>query len=170
MPDALYDRDVLAWAEQQAGLLRRVQAGERLNESVDWDHLIEEVQDLGLSELRTCRSLLRQALIHLMKLRAWPKAEAADHWRMEAAGFLIDARDRFAPSMRQRIDLQDVFADALYAAFGPKTLSPDLGDDGEAIAEFSTECPFSLDDLLREHPDIHSLVLRLRPSDSSRAF
>ncbi len=45
MSDALYDRDVLAWAEQQAGLLRRVQAGERLNEPVDWEHLIDEVQD-----------------------------------------------------------------------------------------------------------------------------
>ncbi|MBV8456375.1 MAG: DUF29 family protein [Acetobacteraceae bacterium] len=35
-----------------------------MNELVDWPHLIEEVQDLGLSELRACRSLLRQVLIH----------------------------------------------------------------------------------------------------------
>ncbi|MBV8574866.1 MAG: DUF29 family protein [Acetobacteraceae bacterium] len=53
MPDALYERDALAWAEQQAKLLRRLAAGERLNPSVDWPNVIEEVQDVGLSELRT---------------------------------------------------------------------------------------------------------------------
>ena len=36
MPDGLYDRDALAWAEQQAELLRRLAAGERVNDAVDW--------------------------------------------------------------------------------------------------------------------------------------
>ena len=35
-PDSLYGRDALAWSEQQAALLRRLAAGERLNEAVDW--------------------------------------------------------------------------------------------------------------------------------------
>ena len=71
MPDGLYERDALAWAERQAGLLRRLAAGERLNEPVDWPHVIEEVQDVGLSELRACKSLLRQILVHLQKLHVW---------------------------------------------------------------------------------------------------
>ncbi len=54
MPDGAYKRDALAWAAHQAGLLRRLAAGERLNEAVDWTHVIE-VEDVGLSELRTCR-------------------------------------------------------------------------------------------------------------------
>jgi len=62
MPDGLYDRDALAWAEQQATLLRRLAAGEGLNESLDWPHIIEEVQELGLSELRAVMSLLQQAM------------------------------------------------------------------------------------------------------------
>ena len=66
-------RDALAWAEQQAALLRRLAAGERLNEAVDWPNVIEELQDVGLSELRACRSLLAQALAHLLKLRGWPE-------------------------------------------------------------------------------------------------
>ena len=59
MPDGLYERDAFAWSERQADLLRRLAAGERVNEAVDWPYVIEEVQDLGLSELRACRSLLR---------------------------------------------------------------------------------------------------------------
>ncbi len=94
MPDGLYERDALAWAEQQAALLRRVAAGERVNDAVDWAHVIEEVADVGLSELRACRSLLRQAMVHLLKLHAEPRSQAAAHWQGEVAGFLTDARDR----------------------------------------------------------------------------
>jgi len=70
VPDDLYRRDALAWAEQQAALLRRLAAGERLNEAVDWPNVIDEVQDVGLSELRACQSLLQQATTHLLKLHA----------------------------------------------------------------------------------------------------
>ena len=47
----LYERDALAWAEQQAALLDRMAAGERLNEAVDWPNVIEEVRDVGLVPL-----------------------------------------------------------------------------------------------------------------------
>ena len=55
MPDGLYERDVLAWSEQQADLLKRLAAGERLNAAVDWTHVIEEVHDVGMSALRACK-------------------------------------------------------------------------------------------------------------------
>ena len=56
MPDDLYDRDILAWSEHQSVLLRRVANGERLND-VDWDHVVEEIEDVGLSELNAVRSI-----------------------------------------------------------------------------------------------------------------
>ena len=67
MPDILYDRDALAWSEQQAALLRRHAAGERVN-GIDWDHVVEEIEDVGLSELRMVRSYLGLILLHLLKL------------------------------------------------------------------------------------------------------
>jgi len=88
LPDDLYDRDVLIWSEQQAELLRRLAAGERVNDAVDWTNLIEEVQSVGRSELHACSSLLAHALVHLLKLRAWPSSQAAAHWRGEVVGFL----------------------------------------------------------------------------------
>ena len=152
MPDGLYERDALAWAERQAGLLRRVAAGERVNEGVDWAHVIEEVADVGLSELRACRSLLRQAMVHLLKLHAAPDSQAVEHWQGEVAGFLTDARDVFSPSMWQRIDLGELYADALYQA--------KVGDrDGPRSAPEA--CPFVLDDLLAVRADVMGLVGKL---------
>ena len=140
MPDGLYERDALAWAEQQAALLRRIAAGELVNHAVDWAHVIEEVADVGLSELRACRSLLLQAMVHLLKLHVRPGDQAAGHWREEAGTFLDDAEQRFSPSMRQRIDLGELYAKAVRRA-------------GEAVGEgeplsFPETCPFTLDALL----------------------
>src|SRR6185437_6347611 len=105
MPDDLYDRDALAWSEHQAALLRRVARGERVNE-VDWDHVIEEIEDVGLSELHAVESYLELILVHLLKVQAWPEGDAVDHWRAEIVAFQGNAERRFAPSMARRIDLE----------------------------------------------------------------
>jgi len=112
MPDELYDRDVLAWSEHQADLLRRLARGERVND-VDWLHVIEEIEDVGLSELNAVQSYLRQILVHLLKAQGWPDHASVPHWREEVAAFQAEAAQRFAPSMRQRIDLDRLYARAL---------------------------------------------------------
>lgn len=154
MPDGLYERDALAWAERQADLLRRLAAGERLDEPVDWPNVIEEVQDVGLSELRACKSLLRQALVHLLKLHAWPGSMAAAHWRSEVIGFRTDMRDRFAPSMRQRISLDEIYRAALEQV--------QVGtDDTNEPRPLPVACPFVLDDFLALNADVQTLVQKL---------
>lgn len=142
MPDGLYERDALAWAERQAELLRRLAAGERTNEAVDWPNVIEEVHDVGLSELRACQSLLEQALAHLLKLHALPQDQATRHWRDEVRAFLNDAQRRFTPSMRQRIGLDDLFGEAAVRA---RAAAEDIGVTARALPE---TCPFTLDELL----------------------
>lgn len=154
MPDGLYERDALAWSERQAALLRRLAAGERVNDAVDWSNVIEEVQDVGLSERRSCRSLLRQVLLHLLKLYAWPGSAAAAHWRDEAGVFLADAEDRFAPSMRQRIDLDALYAKALH-------LARSATDDAGEPRPLPEACPFTLGELLAVRPDVMKLIAKL---------
>lgn len=154
MPDDLYGRDALSWAEQQAALLRRLAVGERLNEMVDWVNVIEEIQDVGLSELRACKSLLVQAFVHLLKLHAWPNSEAVAHWRGEAASFLAGARRSFTPSMRQRIDIPELYADALYE------LESRSDNTGKPLS-FPDACPFTLEDVVSARPDIRILIAKL---------
>ncbi|GGG20551.1 hypothetical protein GCM10010964_05950 [Caldovatus sediminis] len=112
MPDDLYHRDILAWSRAQADRLRRVAAGERVND-VDWEHVIEEIEEVGNSELNSVRSHLRNALLHAFKVLAWPDDQAVNHWSGEIATFLGNARDRFQPGMAQHIDTAAIYARAL---------------------------------------------------------
>ena len=150
MPDGLYERDILAWSEQQANLLTRLAAGERLNQEVDWPNVIEEVESVGRSELKACGNLLMQALVHLMKLRLEPDSPAAAHWKGEVVNFLRQARRSFSPSMRQRLDLSDAYADAL------EIVGTEAGN-----VHLPASCPYALDDLLASKLDIDALLARL---------
>jgi hypothetical protein len=139
-----YDTDVLLWSERQAELLRRMAAGEPVNETPDWPNIIEEVGDVGLSSLRACRSLLVQALVHMLKAQAWPLSREAPHWAAEARRFRADAADAFSPSMRQRIDIADLYRRALRAM--PEMI------DGQAPLPVPETCPVTLDELLSAEP------------------
>lgn len=152
MPDGLYDRDVLIWSEQQAELLRRLAAGERVNDAVDWANVIEEVQDVGQSQLRSCRGLLRQAMLHLLKLHAWPGSGSVGHWRDEVDAFLSAAEDHFTPSMKQHLDVAALYAKALRSARR-------ASDRSGAARILPDACPFTLDALL--DGDVQALISEL---------
>jgi Domain of unknown function DUF29 len=141
----LYDADILAWSEQQALLLRRLAAGERVNDQVDWENVIDEVETVGRNELRAVKSHLIQALLHDLKAEAWPLSPAVSHWRAEARGHRGDAREAFTPSMRQKIDLAALYREALRRM--PET------NDSQAPLPVPAECPATLDELLAVPPD-----------------
>jgi hypothetical protein len=138
-----YDTDILTWSERQAELLRRLAVGERVNDQIDWKNIIEEVESVGSEQLHSVQSLLRQALIHMLKAKAWPLLRAPT-WRADSVRFRADAADRFAPSMRQRIDLDRVYRQALRAL--PETM------DGQAPLAMPEVCPVTLDELLSDGP------------------
>ena len=69
----LYGEDILLWSEQQAPRLREMAANDRDNPNgPDWQHIIEAIEAVGRNELRACRSLLLQALLHESNAEAWP--------------------------------------------------------------------------------------------------
>ena len=155
MPDGLYDQDALLWSEQQADLLRRLAAGERVNDAVDWSNVIEEIEAMGRSELRSCGSLLRQALIHLLKLTKWPDSRSHSHWRSEVLAFLGDALDAFSPSMRQRISVSALYEEA-------NGRLRETTDESGAARPVPAACPFDLDDLLVRRPNVDAYLARLQ--------
>jgi hypothetical protein len=141
----LYDADILEWSEQQAALLRRVAAGERLNEAApDWANIIEEVESVGREQLHAVESLLVQALLRSLKAAAWPLSAEVPHWQAEARLFRAQARRRFVPSMRARIDLVGLYRDAVRGL--PDTI------DGQAPLPVPENCTVTLDELLAEGP------------------
>src|SRR5580658_10042307 len=112
VPDDLYDRDALAWSERQAELSRRVARGEKVRD-VDWRHVVEEIEDVGLSELNAVQSYLEQILVHLLKSHGWPDISSDQPRRAEIVAFQSGVERRFAPSMRQRIDLDKLYGRAV---------------------------------------------------------
>lgn len=136
----LYERDILVWSEQQAALLRRLDAGQPTSEWPDWTNIIEEIEDVGRSALHDVGSLLAQALRHFLQAEAWPASRDASTWRSDSIDFRAQARRRYAPSMRQRIDFAEIHADALEAL--PEFM------DGIPPGPVPARCPFTLDELL----------------------
>jgi hypothetical protein len=137
----LYDADILEWSERQADLLRRMAAGERLNDNApDWPNIIEEVESVGREQLHAVESFLVQALVHILKAEAWPQSQAVPGWRAEARRFRGDAAARYSPSMRQRIDLAKLYERALEGM--PETI------DGQPPLPLPETCPMTLDELL----------------------
>jgi hypothetical protein len=136
----LYDTDILIWSEHQADLLRRVAAGEPVNEAPDWPNIIEEIESVGSEQRHAVESLLLRALIHMLKAAAWPLSRDVPHWQAEARLFRSQARRRFVPSMRQRIDLAGIYIDAVRGL--PDTI------DGIPPLPVPETCPATLDELL----------------------
>lgn len=143
----LYETDVVEWSERQARLLCGLAARQPSNEVPDWDNIIEELESVGRSELRSVESLLVQALAHSLKVRAWPYSQNVPHWRAEARAFRRDARRRLTPSMHHRIDIANLFRDTLESL--PETI------DGyppckECLAVAIVAKPTSLDGALAD--------------------
>jgi hypothetical protein len=136
----LYDEDILLWSERQGTLLRRIAAGEPVNERPDWANIIEEVESVGRAQLHAVESLLLQALLHTLKAEGWPNSRDVENWLADARGFRVQARRRFVPSMRQNMDVGGLYADALKAL-------PARMDD-QPPQPFSPTCPMTLDELL----------------------
>ena len=136
----LYEADILLWSEHQRDLLRRVAAGEAVNETPDWPNIIEEVESVGREQLHAVESLLFQALVHMLKAKAWPDSRDAEAWLADARGFRVQARRRFVPSMRQRVDIAGIYADALKAV--PETAY------GQPPQPVSPTCAMTLEELL----------------------
>jgi hypothetical protein len=139
----LYEDDIVLWSERQAELLRRRAAGELVNDAeLDWPNIAEEIESVGSEQRHAVQSLLRQAIVHMLKAEAWPESRDAPAWRADAVGFRTDAAGRFVPSMRQRIDLDRIYRQALRAL--PERV------DGVPPLPVPEVCPFMLDELLSE--------------------
>jgi len=76
-----------------------------------------------------------------VKAEAWPSARDVPHWRTEAKRQRIEAAEAYAPSMRQKIDLADLYTKTLNLV--PETM------DGQAPLAMPATSPVTLDEIIR---------------------
>lgn len=141
---SLYEADASAWSRQQEGLLRRVAAGERVKGQVDWSNIIEEIENVGRSELRAVTSALGIAMQHKLLLLGWPKAVAARKWDAETWTRLATAPENFRESMVREINLGSLYRRAMLV------IKQHMLEEGPPESALPDQCPFSLDELLAE--------------------
>ncbi|WP_170149862.1 DUF29 domain-containing protein [Rhodoplanes roseus] len=153
-----YDDDILLWSEQQAELIRSLAGRRDLPDAFDAENVAEEIASVGRSELAAVKGLIRRLLIRVMMLTGDPDAAPVRHWRAEIVGFHGDMLRRYAPSMRQRIDL-----DALWrSARQQVALAYEGTPQQDAVAALPDAAPLGLDDLLAAPPDVAGLVRRVQ--------
>ena len=159
----LYDDDILLWSEQQAAAIRRLARGRDVPNELDVENVAEEIESVGRSELAAVESLIEQTFVHLIRLFAEPEAASVRHGRIEILAFHSEIKRRYAASMRQRIDLDDIWRSAR-----EQSLLAYEGAQQQSIAELSSRSPFALDDLIAERIDGVELAERLRQSATSK--
>jgi hypothetical protein len=99
----LYDEDFYAWTQQQAQALRTHFKGDN---RIDVEHLAEEVEDLGKSELHAVESYIENVIEHLLKLDYSGWIEARNHWRAEVDAFRASIERKITPRIRQQVETE----------------------------------------------------------------
>ena len=128
-----YDKDINAWAQEQARLLR---AGRF--EMLDIEHIAGEIEDVGKSEQRELASRMAVLLAHLLKWQYQPERRGAS-WektikaqRKEIA-YALGESPSLAPKLQEPRWLDMVWARAVAQAVGETGLDC-----------FPEECPWAI--------------------------
>lgn len=141
---SLYDEDILLWSEQQAAAIRRLGGrGRDAPNDLDIENVAEEIQSVGRSELAAVKSHIRLMFVHFIKLVVEADSESARRWRSEIVAIHFEIIGRYAPSMRQRIDIDEIWRSAHDQSM--------LGYEGAQqalVAGLPVRAPFALDDLI----------------------
>ncbi|WP_062609472.1 DUF29 domain-containing protein [Caballeronia calidae] len=134
-----YEKDVVAWAEEQAALLR---AGKLA--SIDIEHIAEEIEDVGKSEQREFASRMAVLLAHLLKWKFQPGRRGTS-WSntIRTQRGAIERRLRKTPSLRPMLADEDWIADMWGDASQLAANEMEIG-----IAELPEVCPWLMEDVL----------------------
>jgi hypothetical protein len=132
-----YEQDVVAWANEQAALLR---AG-RLD-ALDLQHIAEEIEDVGKSEQRELASRMAVLLAHLLKWQHQPERRGTSWQRtIKEQRTAIKARLKRTPSLKPMMSdpdwQEEIWADAVTKAI-----------DETGLNDFPAACAWSVESVL----------------------
>ncbi len=135
--NAAYDSDIVAWAREQAALLR---AGNF--SALDIEHIADEVEDVGRSEKRELGRRVAVLLTHLLK------------WRHQGA-LRSRSWERTIREQRRAIRLHVAAVPSLEATLVDDSWLASVWSDAVSkateetgLADFPEVCPWSQDEIL----------------------
>jgi hypothetical protein len=163
--DSLYETDICAWAEQQAAALRGLASRADLPNELDLLNVVEEIEDVGISQLRPVGSFMRLIISHIILIAVDADADSVSHWTREVATFRGDLVQSWQPSMRRRIDMDRIWHHAVEEAtlklstYRGNGIASDANRIGRRLGSISL---VGIDDLCGESFKFRELIERLR--------
>lgn len=135
----LYEIDYLQWLDTTVEKLRS-----RDYANVDWESLIEEIEDMGRSERRSLKSNLIVVLVHLLKWQFQPECRSGS-WE----GSIIEHRRRIREAIDDSPSLQPYF-ESIFAECYPQAVKQAKAETKLPLEIFPQLCPYELAEVLND--------------------
>jgi hypothetical protein len=97
----LYESNHLQWLEETIKCLKNRQLAD-----IDYENLIQELEDLAKNEKRRVRSFLEQIIRHLLFYQYWDleKPRTANHWATEIISFRNQINEYLSTNLRKHLE------------------------------------------------------------------
>lgn len=143
----LYDKDYLKWIEITGEKLRV-----RDYSNIDWENLIEEIEDMGRSERRSLESNLVVVLMHLLKWEFQPDQRSGS-WK----GSIAQHRRRIRKSLQDSPSLK-LYVEEVFSECYSDAVEQASAETGLSIETFPQLCVYTSAEALDSNflPDLLS--------------
>jgi hypothetical protein len=135
MNSSTHDHDFYAWTQEQVNLLKTGQL-----DQVDWQNIVEEIEDMGRSEKRQLESRLEILIIHLLKWQFQPSLRSRS-WQLT----IKEQRLRLEKLLEKNPSLQPNVTAAIEDVYPLATIS---AERETGLSSFPETCPYKLTEIL----------------------
>jgi hypothetical protein len=122
----LHEQDFNLWIEE---IKQKIQNQDFVD--MDWDNLLDEIDDMGKSEKRSLESYLQRLIEHILKLKYWESEGERNyrHWRAEVANFRnqINRLLKRNPSFKRY--MEEIYPEIFAEVVQVRSLEFDIPDD-----------------------------------------
>ena len=142
MTKVSYEADIVAWANEQAWLVRN-----KKFELLDIEHIAEEIEDVGKSEQRELASRMAVLLCRLLKWQYQP-ARQGTSWKatIKTQRERIKHRLNKTPSLKNCLKDSEWWADAWADAHDATEKETEI-----SYEKFPEQCPWTIEDILSDN-------------------
>lgn len=135
----LYETDYAEWIKATVEKLRS-----RDYNNVDWENLIEEIEDIGRNDRRSLKSNFIVVLLHLLKWQFQPDRRSGS-WE----GSIIEHRRRVREAIEESPSLQP-YLESIFAECYTQAVKQAKAETRLPLETFPQQCPYQLADVLND--------------------
>lgn len=135
----LYETDYLQWIEMTVKNLRS-----QKYENVDWENLIEEIEDMGRSERRSLETNLIVVLLHLLEWQYQPEYRSGS-WESS----IIEHRRRIKKSLQESPSLNP-YLESIFTEAYTEAVKQAKAETGLPLETFPVRCLYELTEVVND--------------------